>query len=100
MKQLDFAPDLTYKGTVGGVNFYQTNFIWLHKEKHPMFDLPIEHRRRFILTVAEDGDTFTANIKDEAGMDFSTTSFPREEFAYKWALYVSKMSSYEVSDAR
>lgn len=91
--KLSFAPELTFQTTINGVNYYQFPFHWLHSIAPPDFPIPVGHKRGYMLTVAENGDTLTANIRDEIGLDFSSTELPREEFAVAWVKFIKLLTS-------
>lgn len=93
MPKLSFAPELTYHSSIGDVNYYQFMFHWLHQEVHPMFPIPVGRPRRYILTVAEKGDKFFIQLRDEVGIEFSRGEFERAKFIESWKQFAALMNS-------
>ncbi len=94
MKTIEGAPELVFKTTIEGVDYYQFPFQWVHKDSVPNTPIIMHARRQYYLTVAVKDDNVAINMKDSLGLDFSLDAMPQAEFIVRWRELLNKFQEF------
>lgn len=91
MKTIPCAPELSFVGTVGAVDFFQATFTWSRVQRDLMFPVTLRINSKYTLTVAQMHDSFTVHLRDEKGRQSASEALKRETFEELWCEFVRKL---------